>query len=131
MNILSGAPSSSSTYSLFNSYSKLNENAIWSPPSPVFHQYIFLIQFLFKFDENALWSLPPLLNSSSAYSIFRVQFLFKIDENALWSLPLLLQCIFLIQFLFKIDENAHWNPPTPPPPPPPPPVHIPDSILQN
>ena len=50
-------PFSSSTHSLFNSYSKLMK--ILSG-APLLLQYTFLVQFLFKIDENTLWSFPPL-----------------------------------------------------------------------
>ena len=110
--ILSGAPSSSSTHSLFNSYSKLMK--ILSG-APLLLQYTFLIQFLFKIDE--ILSGAP--SSSSTHSLFNsYSKLMKILSGA----PLLLQYTFLIQFLFNIDGNPLWRPP-------PPPVHIPYSMI--
>ena len=49
-------PASPSTYSLFSSYSKLKKMLY---EASLLHQYISLIQFIFKGYENVLWSIPP------------------------------------------------------------------------
>ena len=126
MKILSGGPPSfRSTYSLFNSYSKLMDIRTGGPlfPQYIFHfqlfpkmdenthrrpQYIFLIQFVFKNDETPHWRPrpPPIYIYIYIYIYIPYSILILNPWRSSLEPPPSPQYIFLIPVVIKINENT-------------------------
>ena len=91
----SGKLASSSSGSLFNSYSKLMQNAHMAAWPPL------VVVFLFEIDAKCSSGCLAFSCGCCLFNSYS-----KMMQNA--HLPCLLVCWFLIQFSFKIDAKCSW-----------------------